>query len=174
MIVFSIFALIVTFIVASSLQFWHGNGWQHVTIVAVFWVCLAILAAISIARIARKPQITSTEIQSVAQYHAPIPYWAQFIIYPLSWAYMLIWGYLLIIYGIKFGPEKQNGWLISAFTGIVQENLITHPVKVLVKIVLITFVFHLINTLFFDSISPLNTENMAADDTILDNISNAL
>lgn len=61
-----------------------------------------------------------------------------------------MWSYFLIIYGIKFGPEKQKQWLISTFSGIAQDNFLNQPFNI-VKQLAIAFAIYTLATLLFES-----------------------
>lgn len=159
-VIFTIVWILLGFIavgVASALQFWqnHPTGTIHTAI--VFVACLA-LAANGIAWIVltvRKPTLeldvnNDAQAKSTAAEEAPLPWWTLFLVYPLCLAYIGVWSYLLIIYGIKFGPEKQKQWLLSTFTGIANDLFVNEPFNI-VKELLLMFLLYLLAVLFFDS-----------------------
>jgi len=154
---------ILTIAIACAIRFWQYNpaGIIHTAIIFTAFCVLAALTTLWIVLYFKKPAF-NLDIVKAESTEPPLPRWTLFIAYPAMWAYIAAWSYCLIIYGIKFGPEKQKNWLISTFSGIAQDVFIDHPFAIVREVALL-LVLYIIAALFFEStgISATGSKDVA-------------
>lgn len=61
------------------------------------------------------------------------PWWCKIIAFILSFIFMGVSAFFVIIKGIDFGEEKCNKWLTSLVISFFTSVLLTQPIKVIKK-----------------------------------------
>lgn len=153
-IVFICFA-VLTVAIASGLTFWQSypEGVIHTAIVFVANLALAGNCVAWIVLTLRHPGFNLSVVEEVEQ-EPPLPTWTLLFAYPLCWIYIGVWSYILIIYGIKFGPEKQKQWLVSSFSGFAQDVFLNQPLNIVKKLAVDIAIFTLASLMFASITGP--------------------
>ena len=63
------------------------------------------------------------------------------MVWILSISVSLVCSYFVMLYGLKYGYQRSTEWLVSWFTGFFQSVLITQPLKVIIIVVIFTYIF---------------------------------
>ena len=58
------------------------------------------------------------------------PHWCEYVAWAICFLVTAIAAFFTLLYGISFGRTKQEEWLVSLFTSVVQDVFISQPVKV--------------------------------------------
>ena len=82
-------------------------------------------------RTAIKPEVTRER---------RLPWWFVYFAWILVIAVSLTTGFFTILYGLSFGKQKQEKWLLALFVSIFQDVLISQPLKIFAISVFIAFI----------------------------------
>lgn len=59
-----------------------------------------------------------------------LPYWCAYIAYAVAFLSCATATVFVVFYGITFGPDKSAKWLMSMTISLVQDVLISQPIKI--------------------------------------------
>ena len=81
-----------------------------------------------------------TVIKSGENRERRLPWWFVYIAWLLVITISLTAGFFTILYGLSFGKQKQEKWLLALFVSIFQDVLISQPFKIFAISVFIAFI----------------------------------
>ena len=70
-----------------------------------------------------------------------LPWWFKIVAYALSYSFMAVCIFFIIVKGIEFGNEKVEKWLTSLLISILTSIFLTQPIQVICAALFFVLIF---------------------------------
>ena len=74
------------------------------------------------------------------------PWWFVYAAWIILISVSIVAGFFTLLYGISFGKQKQEKWLMALVISVFQDVLISQPIKIFVFSLFVAFVIRKPNT----------------------------